>query len=495
METLKFKDTPVARTEALKSSTQASRYISGPRMDGLKTSLEDMSLEKESSRRPRQRRLNKKKNMPAPHTSKRQKSETVGKDSSARNRNAAPSQAQVQCTPNQDSESSNRVPSNTPILHDSEGLRVHLPQSLTNLKSEELSIQPGKPLASLSLGAKNVAEDQSSQTFSPYEPIKSAPPFLKVPSWRADKYHRFASHQALQSPLAATTQSPTLGRWKGLPPPTARYNPRSLTTEACKPQSPVRKMKIMSGPEFELPEPVVVPRPEKTYQSIARRPASRLEDPQCLLLVLDLNGTLLYRKLGSSSYKPRPFLPQFLDYCLSNHKVLIWSSATSINVSQICARLFTPKQRRQLLGEWARDTLGLTPAQYVAKTQVFKRLDRIWNNKNLQRTHHLSEVEGKWGQHNTLLLDDSRLKASAQPYNLVQMPEFTRSGDKSAGLDVLGQVTSYLEEARMWNNVSSFVNREGFEADCGHGWDWNEMKHITWTPPVGSDQEDGGVKI
>lgn len=71
----------------------------------------------------------------------------------------------------------------------------------------------------------------------------------------------------------------------------------------------------------------------------------------------------------------------------------------------VCTRLFSRGQRDLLLGEWGRDTLGLTSAQYKERVQVYKRLDRIWGNANLQHSHPGYELGQRWGQHNTVLID------------------------------------------------------------------------------------------
>lgn len=128
-----------------------------------------------------------------------------------------------------------------------------------------------------------------------------------------------------------------------------------------------------------------------------------------------------------------------------------------------------------LLGEWARDTLDLTSQQYAAKVQVFKRLDRIWNNDSIQRAHPEHVSGGRWSQENTLLLDDSAMKASAQPYNAVVVPEFAKEDSmakQKEGPDVLGQVVSYLETARMHNDVSSFVRKQPFKVNDGWACAW-----------------------
>ena len=130
-----------------------------------------------------------------------------------------------------------------------------------------------------------------------------------------------------------------------------------------------------------------------------------------------------------------------------------------------------------LLGAWGRDTLGLTSAQYKARVQVYKRLDRIWGNESLRPVH--PDLKAGWGPHNTLLIDDSTLKASAQPFNHVEVPEFLpdRCENGANGRDVLGQVVCFLEEARKWSNVSGFVRQRPFKIDAGWHWDWQKMSH------------------
>lgn len=240
-------------------------------------------------------------------------------------------------------------------------------------------------------------------------------------------------------------------------------------------------------PEIELPqhqEPeVLAPYPKQTYLTIASFVPTRLPIPQCLLIVLDLNGTVLYREVGSTTYKPRPFVMQFLNYCLENHVILIWSSAKPHNVNAVCKQLFTPKQREKLLGIWARDTLGLTPLQYNTKTQVYKNLDRIWANPTVACDHPGFQQHGlMWSQKNTLLVDDSFVKARSQPYNHVEIPEFVKNSNEATapnGKDVLGQITAYLEEARTWDNVSAFVRRSNFEVDRQWAWDWEAGKPVS----------------
>lgn len=83
------------------------------------------------------------------------------------------------------------------------------------------------------------------------------------------------------------------------------------------------------------------------------------------------------------------------------------------------------------------------------------------------------------------------------------MLEFTNPRHrKDVSTDVLGQVVSYLEEARMWDNVSSFFAKSKFEVDRGWDWDWNrmfrsnkKMEAVDKVGPVDMAAEGGGVKL
>ena len=203
------------------------------------------------------------------------------------------------------------------------------------------------------------------------------------------------------------------------------------------------------------------PEPTEPYLAKANAPVSRLSSPQRLLLVLDLNGTLLFRTTRSTQYIPRPGLKAFLDYCFAKHSVLVWSSARPHNVSGVCKKVFKPAQQKLLLAQWGRDTLGLTAEQYQQRVQVYKHLDIIWRNAEIQSRHPGFAEGGRWGQGNTILIDDSILKAAAQPFNLVQVPEFAKSDDPvEAAQEVLEQVKSKLEEFSAWDNVSASIRAQ-----------------------------------
>ncbi|KAL8676571.1 MAG: hypothetical protein Q9186_006920 [Xanthomendoza sp. 1 TL-2023] len=304
----------------------------------------------------------------------------------------------------------------------------------------------------------------------------------KVPlSPRIDESRRYSTVASARAAPSKGKPPKPRGRRFGTPPslPTS-------TSQTARRQSPGA---AVQGP----PAPI----PDNSYIAQSAVATMKLSFPQPLLLVLDLNGTLLFRSRASSVYKPRPFLGPFLAHCISTYNVLIWSSATPQNVTAICSQIFKPKQRQMLLGEWARDTLDLTPKQYQAKVQVFKRLDRIWSIDRIQRTHPDFGKGQRWGQWNTLLLDDSVLKASAQPYNAVVVPAFTKEGvtREAGGTDILSQVVAYLETARTFGDVSSFVRERPFQISDGWRWDWAQARTPWVEEGSESDEESGGVRI
>ncbi|KAK0469616.1 uncharacterized protein EV420DRAFT_1616176 [Desarmillaria tabescens] len=200
-----------------------------------------------------------------------------------------------------------------------------------------------------------------------------------------------------------------------------------------------------------------------------------IDDPSSSrkLLILDLNGTLLYREgrpQGPRRYRrdrangssepqprvvhPRPYMGSFRQY-LFHPKTLewldtmVWSSAQPFNVNHMVDQCFK-EEKDKLVAVWARDTLGLTSLQYHQKTQTTKDLAKPWAalsllpDENEQASALSSSEDGPshstdWpapitepspSAHahsalTTLLLDDSPLKAQLQPWNHFCVPEYT----------------------------------------------------------------------
>ncbi|KAI9809586.1 MAG: hypothetical protein M1825_000018 [Sarcosagium campestre] len=208
-----------------------------------------------------------------------------------------------------------------------------------------------------------------------------------------------------------------------------------------------------------LPRPI--PSEEYLNQSLDKSEYEDLIQP--LLLVLDLNGTLLCRNRTKRTITPRPEMRPFLRYIFDKFTVMIWSSATPRNVDEMCRNIFTAKQRKRIVAQWSRDRLGLTKEQYCGKVQVYKNLDQIWQDAQILASHPARATGEVWSQKNTILLDDSIVKAASHPFNILEIPEFIDNAEKSLEEQrPLKQVITYLEQARRQANVSSFIRQSPF---------------------------------
>lgn len=185
-----------------------------------------------------------------------------------------------------------------------------------------------------------------------------------------------------------------------------------------------------------------------------------------MLVVVDLNGTLLHRQYPHE-YTLRPGAREFVGHCLDSFTLVIWSSASPRNVEKMCQLLFSPEQLRRVAAVWGRDSFGLSEGDYMFNPQVYKRLGLLWDDGRVQASHprHLDGGSDEWGQRNTVLVDDSAEKARSEPYNLVEVPKF--AGDlKRIGEDtVLSRVSGYLDELRFQTNVSAYMRSHPFKAD------------------------------
>lgn len=180
---------------------------------------------------------------------------------------------------------------------------------------------------------------------------------------------------------------------------------------------------------------------------------------------MDLNGTLLHRpsKKRPFHFVERPHARRFLQYCLDNFLVAIWSSARPRNVENMVRQLLTPDQVDRLLVTWARDKFGLTPDDYNARVQVYKRLTTVWAEPGVQAAHPEARAGGRWDQTNTVLVDDSVEKGRSEPHNILVLPEFAGVGFETA--DVLPQVHDYLNTLCWQANVSSYMRENPFRLD------------------------------
>lgn len=204
-----------------------------------------------------------------------------------------------------------------------------------------------------------------------------------------------------------------------------------------------------------------VPEPSASYLRGCQIAPIELKDPQELLVVIDLNGTLLYRpnRKNPTKFLGRPNADLFLKYCIDNFSVVIWSSAKPANVNAMCDTILTPELRQKVVAIWGRDKFNLSPTDFVLRVQCYKRLTSIWKDPSIAASHPLHQFGGRWDQTNTVLIDDSLDKARSEPYNLIEVPDWTGDLEDYA----LPHVHDYLNHLSRHSNVSGCLYSEPFK--------------------------------
>lgn len=209
-----------------------------------------------------------------------------------------------------------------------------------------------------------------------------------------------------------------------------------------------------------------IPNPTVQYLTACTSPPSSLRDPQHLLVVIDLNGTLLYRpqKKRPTHFSMRPHAQTFLKYCITTFTVVIWSSARPHNVDAMCETILTPNMRSKVAAIWARDKFGLTRTDFNLRVICYKRLSKLWEDPDIARTHPAYDEGLRWDQTNTVLIDDSREKARSEPYNLIEVPEWY--GNRNERDEILPQVHDYLNHLSKHSDVSACLHSSPWKPTC-----------------------------
>lgn len=281
-----------------------------------------------------------------------------------------------------------------------------------------------------SLLGKNKAFAYRKASPKPQSPDKQA---------MSQAYKSVVAQQAKVIQAGASTNTDTKGRW----------------------ESKARRNSI--DDKIALP----IPMPNVNYLLQASQPPRlRSNESMPLLIILDLNGTLVHRNRTTTTIKLRPHVREFMAHILNNHYVMIWSSAREENVNRMVSHILKPADRHRLVAEWNRSHLGLNEAQMNQKVQVYKQLSWVWNSPSAYTKYPAC----RWNQSNTVLIDDTILKASAEPCNLVEVPEWKGEVERN---NALGQVIAYLDWLSWHENVSCAIKSKPFKIDTEWRWNWN----------------------
>ncbi|XXG99942.1 Factor arrest protein 11 [Hypoxylon texense] len=210
-----------------------------------------------------------------------------------------------------------------------------------------------------------------------------------------------------------------------------------------------------------------VPDPTPAYLAAASLPPFTLPHHRKILVVIDLNGTVLYRpnqRRDPTRFVERAHARTFLRYCVETFLVVIWSSAKPQNVARMCDQLLAPDERARVVAVWGRDRFGLSAGDYGQRVVCYKRLARLWADPAVRASHPDFAAGGKvWDQSNTVLIDDTLEKARSEPYNLVEVPEFAGETDERG--HVLAQVHDYINTCAAQTDVSAYIRTHPFRAD------------------------------
>lgn len=270
--------------------------------------------------------------------------------------------------------------------------------------------------------------------------------------------------------------------------------------------------------------PVKVPLPTLQYTNQASLKPEKTEK-RPLLVILDLNGTLIYRKVRKfpPKFARRTGLDHFLAMLVKNYKVMIWSSSQPPTVNAVCEQIFPGPMHDALVARWGRDKFGLTAGQYNKKLQVYKELHKVWAEANIQGAfpgnEHLKNPPGesssdnpsrknrkqklrdakaaklpaghRWDQTNTILIDDSKLKASSEPYNILEIPEF--ANDPSIDeTKLFTKVLNRLDYLAHHDDVSKVLRVWNERVDKGEG---SILDLDIGLHEDSVDNEDGGISL
>jgi hypothetical protein len=322
-------------------------------------------------------------------------------------------------------------------------------------RTQEEVVSPKIPSRLNSLASEDLASQEVSQAM-------------------ADSVQRIsltASYSHASSSSPQSSQTPQSSRGQQTSPEMSSPIPAiDLTVEAAHVRSNTKVKRDEAGRQGKI-QPSKgsggIPDPTEQYLKAAGVISRPLQNPQNLLLVIDLNGTLLYRpnKKHPTNFLSRPHASLFLKYCIETFKVVIWSSARNVNVTAMCNAILPEDLRRKVVAVWSRDKFKLTPQDFAMRVICYKRLTSIWKDPAISSSHPDYRLGGRWDQTNTVLIDDSIEKARSEPYNLIEIPEWKGDIEDCA----LPQVHDHLNHLSLHSNVSGGLFTSPFKPSR-RGW-------------------------
>jgi len=328
--------------------------------------------------------------------------------------------------------------------HASSSVPEYLKKKLEALKAKEEEEEEEEE------GAANMQDTLTSSYMSsaPHGPVDQAS-YLATSNWNQERDSNKSSSENRMRELGSN--------FEGL-----RVNevPERMFMPGARPP---RRSFLPKDPErYTVHQPTIRPEPRPTtqYMNIAYDPSVQVSKRRELLVVLDLNGTLLCRHrvvgYGSSRMRKitiRPELKSLLNYLFARHKVVVWSSAARSNVDTMIRTAFAEHHRKQIQLIWSRENSDVPSREFSHKVVTYKVLEKLWT--------HMKDLEmGSWDQTNTVLIDDSSIKTISNPYNHIEVSEFTEVAADSGADDGLEPLIPLLKTLSMQSNVSYYMRVE-----------------------------------
>ncbi|BGP27816.1 hypothetical protein Rt10032_c13g5162 [Rhodotorula toruloides] len=220
-------------------------------------------------------------------------------------------------------------------------------------------------------------------------------------------------------------------------------------------------------------------KPSKTYDDISLAPSKTVSDPSTLdplIVVLNLNHTLLYRasRTTKGSKRPtyRPYLSTFLEWvCKANLdsddgarrrrqlEVVVYTATRAHNALTLLEGMGLIPSAFSALGTnlkheslvdlvLSREDLDLSPTDFGSDIDTIKDLRRAW------KKFGISEEEGA---RRTVLLCDDKGDAALQPYSHLPISPFVPSLSHPDADPSLLHTISSLSLLSRETNIASFI--------------------------------------
>lgn len=176
-----------------------------------------------------------------------------------------------------------------------------------------------------------------------------------------------------------------------------------------------------------------------------------MPNPEQKLLILDLDETLIYATeinlerdfdfvVGPYFVYKRPYLDEFLKFCLEHFEVAVWTSSTEIYAFEIVENIFDYKDLLSFVWSRERCTISFDEEERVSFYEK-----KILKIKLLG--YHLESV---------IVVDDSPEKWRSSYGNMVRVKPFFGEVED----DELKHLIVYLERLKNIENIRKFEKRD-----------------------------------